>query len=469
MLLYKWRHQVALILCPKDHSCNTKRKTMKVAAIIVVGISFCVATWYLPSAATADDTRSTTDHRRVRKVLIDLDSHGIDNSAVVRAGDLVEEDPLEEFWARDLEGSFGSMPTLESDLVAFWYKPHYQCDGSAGTTPQGAADFINKQLVGGDKGGADFLGISEWVVADNISIGNPAEYGTIGSVCGYGVTDYTTPVALFYKLDAWTLDDSYPKSPSCNFVPVPPWTGPQIGDICVNKTQPDGDNCCSCTFSEKEYSLGNDIGQNLGQRPWVAGIFSSKISDDDGDNNAKTQKVCVVAGEITHPLFNSTLSNLNGKTTSDPKPNSIAQYLCTLLNTRDCVPNLTNSSILFGTDVLVPGVSEFCGNNPVIFMADTNAGMGYISTGSMFSIEPLMSLEGYSPLSPYTCCNDTLYGGELNVYASDRIDVSGSKLTIDLLEGGSSAPAGSLPGDMTYYCHASEEHSPLRAHISFKN
>jgi hypothetical protein len=130
----------------------------------------------------------------------------------------------------------------------------------------------------------------------------------------------------------------------------------------------------------------------------VAGIFSEISDNEDGDNTSKTQKVCVVAGEIPHPLLNSTLYNLIGKTTSDPKPNSIAHYLCTLLNTKDCVPNLTDSSILLGTDVLVPGVSEFCGNNPVIFMADTNAGMGYVSTGSMFSIEPLMSLEGYSPL-----------------------------------------------------------------------
>ena len=113
-------------------------------------------------------------------------------------------------------------------------------------------------------------------------------------------------------------------------------------------------------------------------------------------------------------------------------------------------------------------MSEFCGDNPVIVMVDTNAGAGYVTTGSMFSIEPMMSLEDYSPLSPHTCCNDTYYGGQLNVYASDRIGVSGSELTIDLLEGGSTAPTGPLPGDMTYHCHATEEHTPLRAHISFK-
>ena len=92
----------------------TKRETMKVAAIVLASISFCVV-WY-PSAAAAD-TKPKTNHRRVRKVLVvDLDNHSessnIDNSAVARAGDLAEEeeDPGEFlFWARDLEGSFGSM------------------------------------------------------------------------------------------------------------------------------------------------------------------------------------------------------------------------------------------------------------------------------------------------------------------------------------------------------------------------
>ena len=101
-------------------------------------------------------------------------------------------------------------------------------------------------------------------------------------------------------------------------------------------------------------------------------------------------------------------------------------------------------------------------------MADTNAANGFVSTGQFFLSEPMMSLEDYTPLSPYTCCNDTFYGGSSNAYASDRIAVSGDGLTIDLLQGGSTAPGGPLPGDMTYHCHAAEEHSPLRAYISFK-
>ena len=101
-------------------------------------------------------------------------------------------------------------------------------------------------------------------------------------------------------------------------------------------------------------------------------------------------------------------------------------------------------------------------------MADVNAAMGYVTTGSMFSIEPMMSLKDYSTLSPYTCCNDTFYGGQLNAYASDRISVSENELLIDLLQGGSVAPAGPLSDNMGYRCHSSEEHAPLRAYISFK-
>ena len=321
---------------------------MKIAAFLLFGIYLCIA-WF-PFVDAADGVNEVrgytrTRHRRVRisprNELLDLDNHDKSN-----ADD--QEKELGEFWAeRGLMDEFGSMSPLptESDLIAFWYKPHYQCDGYSETTPQEAANFINEQLVSGDTG-ADFAGISEWVGANNISIGNPTDYGTVGSVCGYGNTDYTTPVALFYKLDAWTLDDAYPKSQSCNFVPVPPWTGPQIGDICLNKTQPDGDNCCSCTFSDKEYALGNDIGNNLGQRPWVAGVFSKRAKSNE--SNEKEVKVCVVAGEVTHPLLNSTVYNLNGKLTPDPQPYSIAPYLCTLLNTNECVPNLQNSSILFG-------------------------------------------------------------------------------------------------------------------------
>ena len=41
-------------------------------------------------------------------------------------------------------------------------------------------------------------------------------------------------------------------------------------------------------------------------------------------------------------------------------------------------------------------------------------------------------------------------------------------LEIDALEGGSVAPGGPLPDDLSYTCHAAEEHAPIRAHISTK-
>ena len=66
-----------------------------------------------------------------------------------------------------------------------------------------------------------------------------------------------------------------------------------------------------------------------------------------------------------------------------------------------------------------------------------------------------------------TCCNDTDYDGGLNRYASDRVMVAGD-LEIDALEGGSVAPGGPLPDDLSYTCHAAEEHAPIRAHISTK-
>ena len=41
-------------------------------------------------------------------------------------------------------------------------------------------------------------------------------------------------------------------------------------------------------------------------------------------------------------------------------------------------------------------------------------------------------------------------------------------LEIDALEGGSVAPGGPLPDDLSYTCHSNEEHAPIRAHISTK-
>merc|ERR1711939_647271 len=108
----------------------------------------------------------------------------------------------------------------------------------------------------------------------------------------------------------------------------------------------------------------------------------------------------------------------------------------------------------------------------MIFMADTNAGSGEVLTGDLFLQEPMSLLEDYkvdTASNPYTCCNDTASGYGMNKYASDRMAVSGDKLVIDLLEGGSTEPEGPVTSDdLGYQCHGAEEHLPLRAHISFK-
>ena len=105
------------------------------------------------------------------------------------------------------------------------------------------------------------------------------------------------------------------------------------------------------------------------------------------------------------------------------------------------------------------------GARPVVAMLDTNAGMGDFASAEMFLDS---SLQGKpATLEPYTCCNDTDYDGGLNRYASDRVMVAGG-LEIDALEGGSVAPGGPLPDDLSYTCHAAEEHAPIRAHISTK-
>ena len=121
---------------------------------------------------------------------------------------------------------------------------------------------------------------------------------------------------------------------------------------------------------------------------------------------------------------------------------------------------------MFGTDVFVRGVADFCGARDVVVMLDTNAGMGDFASAEMFLGSPL--LQGApATLEPYTCCNDTDYDGGLNRYASDRVMVAGN-LEIGALEGGSVAPGGPLPDDLSYACHSNEEHAPIRAHISIK-
>ena len=209
-------------------------------------------------------------------------------------------------------------------------------------------------------------------MSDAVPIGNADSYGSIGSVCGYSWTPYTTPVVLFYRRDRWNLVDSYPPSPDCrDTIPIPnstgDYVGPLIGPTCVDKVVPGDDTCCSCTFSINEYNMGDAMSQNTGHIPWAAGLFSLK------DNSGEDVKTCVVVGEFPHPLSNQTLWDLNGEGTSDPRPFSIMRYICTSLLGQDsnCVPNENGTSIVFGTSVFIDGVAEFCGDVPMIFMLDT--------------------------------------------------------------------------------------------------
>ena len=73
-------------------------------------------------------------------------------------------------------------PQNTSDVIAFWYKPHFQCNGADGSTPARAARFINQQLepptvtttaaaAAVPAPAADFVGISEWTGPQNLTIG----------------------------------------------------------------------------------------------------------------------------------------------------------------------------------------------------------------------------------------------------------------------------------------------------------
>jgi len=201
-------------------------------------------------------------------------------------------------------------------------------------------------------------------------------------------------------------------------------------------------------------------------------------------------QVCMVVGEMPHPLSNTSLYDLNGVATSDPRPFSIMRYICTsLLNPEICVPNSDGTSkILFGSSVFVEGVAELCGDAPIIVMFDSNAGAGDFPTWLMFNTEPLLGLAGAvdnDGLEPYTCCNDThlvdidpsqyridaIAGGNkgLNRYASDRIAANNWAFQIDKLEGGSIALGGPVDAvGLGYQCHAAQEHLPLRAYITDK-
>ena len=377
------------------------------------------------------------------------------------------------------------------EVLVVWYKPHYQCGASAGSTPDEAAAFINAQLSFGSDGNGDddnsnddsqardFVGVGEWApTSPGVEPLGNVNYGSVAAVCGYGSDEYLTPVVLFHDRRRWDVLQTYPSSPTLcrDKVFLPPWDDEGIADgTCADRTGPTSADCCSCTYSEAEYALGDAWGNNLGQRPWAAGIYRRR---SDG------REVCVVAGEFPHPLANVTLWDLNGQSTwssgsggGSEEPYTIMPYVCTTQYSPDiCVPNLDGASVVFGTDVFVRSVAEFCQDREIIVLADTNAGMGDFASSKLIK-DPLAGpfssvLKDSGTLQPYTCCNDTSYDGGMNRYASDRImvlgkeDASGGSIQVNDLEGGSVAPGGPLPEDLPLVCHAEQEHAPLRAYIS---
>ena len=393
--------------------------------------------------------------------------------------------------------SGGAIPARTSpkkaadEVLVVWYKPHYQCGASEGSTPGEAAAFINAQLSQDQDQARDFVGVGEWApTTPGVEpLGNP-NYGSIAAGCGYGSTEYQTPVVLFHDRRRWDVLQTYPSSPALcrDKVFLPPWDDAGIANgTCADQTGATGDDCCSCTYSDAEYAAADGWGNNLGQRPWAAGIYRRR---SDG------REVCVVAGEFPHPLANVTLWDLNGQSTwtssGSEEPYTIMPYVCTAQYSPDiCVPNLEGTSVVFGTDVFARSVAEFCsgdlagGNDAttslqerdVIILADTNAGMGDFASSKLLTDPFYSALEDSGTLQPYTCCNDTSYDGGMNRYASDRIMVvgrsdaggssgGGASIKVNDLEGGSVAPGGPLPDDLPFVCHAEQEHAPLRAYIS---
>lgn len=260
-------------------------------------------------------------------------------------------------------------PMPRSDIVAMYYKPHYQCGEKPQTDPKQTARFVNKQL----RRHHDFFGLEMWMGASNLDgTSNTIEtlqYGVIGSVCGYDESKYQVPAALMYNTHKWSLVESLPKkSLGCNKLPIPDqpfvigtplptYSGKFDQSVCADIVVPEGaasDNCCLCSYSKEEYDTGKARGYDgLGTRPFVAGLFKSKQ-----DN----KHVCVVSGEITHPAATQKLWNIDDKPQDWPYNTTVISWLCsTGFSLDNCFPNPTNSSLFYGYVVL-----RVAANHPIL-------------------------------------------------------------------------------------------------------
>merc|ERR1712224_1081258 len=295
---------------------------------------------------------------------------------------------------------------------AFWYRPHHEC-GQAGTNPDQAINLVHTQMdVTGDNG-VDFVGLSEaGGIAGGISRDSQS-YDVIGAVCGSGGS-FVSPIALLYNWAKWDKIDSWPRNDVCQNGDIPTAT-PTGQYLCgLTDVTPSDTNCCSCTFSADEITQDD----NIGQRPFVIGKFSSR----EYSGEIPGQSLCVVAAAMTHPSHSHSIATLNS------------------------------------------AVAQVCGDSPILYMADTNLSGSSQSISSLFESEPLRSLHE-QPHPPHTCCNEA----QPTRFASDRIAVT-QDLWIDNLYGGSTYSGGDdYPSDFGYACQADEEHLPILASVSFRD
>ena len=316
----------------------------------------------------------------------------------------------------------------DDDLCAIevvWHRSHFEC-GITGSTPQREKTFIENQM----KDHVDFIGLSEFerpeVVIeadDGGGAGNLWNFGMIGAGCSSTGT-YIEPIRLYYNTNNWELFESYPSASVCQDPenpPIKPLEDPWncgSNDVVPNTLS---GQCCTCTFSVAEHEANQ---QNIKDRTWVAGIFKQPLGVRCDGNT-----ICVVATGLPHPKYGP------------------------------------------GAETIAREVATFCGNYPIIFMADTNLHQQSEKTSGRFEgIEPLNSLVDH-PNSPYTCClNDEIAGNTKG--ASDRIATTGN-FVIESITGGASTPTGTdYPPGFGYPCAGTAsfgEHLPIKAVITCPN
>lgn len=320
---------------------------------------------------------------------------------------------------------------MPQNVSALFYRPHFKCAKSEEGVSN-ARKWLESVMDGTTNGQGDelpkpdFVGYSEMQSEKGLpgeSRAGYGDYGVISSVCG----KYRDPVALYYRSKQWTLLESYPPNlEKCG--QYSPWSGNTSGPFnCPEgRTAPSEDDCCACTYSQafadapfysdvkvqwSDNSTSSDMGQVMGDRPFVIGRFEDQRSG---------RKVCAVTFNLPH------------------------QFLADCTNELDaaCFTNAAGNAYRLGTEQLVMAINQVCAQTPLLFFGDTNSGSGAYETGFMFNNPhtqdvapdagpcrqpaPLLSLRDppsalHIEGQPYTCCFD-----EPSLkYASDRVAASG--------------------------------------------